>query len=118
MASLASRLVGNLECTGLLLSLSASGPARTPVSPFGGNREFNDQAENWVEGCVGCVKGVLVGWVRRRQSCGGERLQSCESFIVPTCDLAIVLYCSFIAFLIEFLITLSNTCSDPSQNLE
>lgn len=48
----------------LLLSLPDSGPAGTLVSPFGGICEFNEQAENWVEGCVGCVRGVLVGWVR------------------------------------------------------
>lgn len=92
--------------------------AETPVSPFRGSREFNEQAENWVAVCVGCVGVVLVGWARRWQSYGGERLQSYEPFIVPTCYLAIVLFCSFIVFLTAFLIKLSNICLAPSHSLE
>lgn len=62
VASLAGLSAGNLGCMDLLLTLTASGPAEKLVGPFWGICEFNEQAENWVEGCIGCVEVSWLVW--------------------------------------------------------
>ena len=52
----------NLGCMDLLLTLTASGPAEKLVGPFWVICEFNEQAENWVEGCIGCVEVSWLVW--------------------------------------------------------